>query len=87
MSVHLGYLIPNGIEVDHIDNDKLNDRIENYQLLKKIDNLKKVTPKPPIECTCPVCGTVFFVAKRRLGNKAPNEKCCSRRCGGIYSHR
>lgn len=33
--------IPDGYEVDHIDNDFTNDTLENYQLLNKIDNIKK----------------------------------------------
>lgn len=35
------YVCPEGYEVDHINNDSLDDRIDNYQLLLKKDNLSK----------------------------------------------
>lgn len=40
-AVHTGSLVPFGLEVDHINNDPSDDRLENYQLLTPRDNLKK----------------------------------------------
>lgn len=41
MCVHLGQFLPLGYEVDHIDNDKTNDNIENLQVLLADDNREK----------------------------------------------
>lgn len=41
MSVKVGYIIPVGLEVDHIDDDKTNDDINNLQILTKQQNRKK----------------------------------------------
>ena len=38
MSVKLGYLVPETYEVDHKDNDKTNDSIDNLQLLTQTEN-------------------------------------------------
>lgn len=79
--------IPDGYEVDHINNNKTDDRLENYQLLIGEENRKKaclMKPKIMIECSCPVCGKVFEFKKSNL-NTHPNP-CCSRKCGGIKSH-
>ena len=39
--VYLGYVLPSYIHVDHKDEDKLNDDIDNLQELKATDNVKK----------------------------------------------
>ncbi len=39
--------IPNNLEVDHIDNDILNNKIDNLQLLTKHDNMKKSNRQNP----------------------------------------
>lgn len=41
MSVKVGYVIPEELEVDHIDDDKTNDEIENLQILTKEENIAK----------------------------------------------
>lgn len=80
--------IPDGYEVDHINNDKTDDRLENYQLLSIVDNRRKENalkpPKEMVECICPVCGKEFQIEKRNF--KFKNNPCCSRKCGGIKSH-
>lgn len=79
--------VPVGYEVDHIDNDYKNDKIENLQLLKKGDNIRKrhsLHPRQYVTLICPICGKEFQFEKRNLSTH-PNP-CCSRRCGGIKSH-
>lgn len=77
--------IAKGDEVDHIDNDKTNDVIENLQVISQRLNLNKSKRrKELIELTCPICGEKFLFEKRNLSTH-PNP-CCSRRCGGIKSH-
>lgn len=76
--------IAKGDEVDHIDNDKTNDVIENLQVISQRLNLNKSKRrKELIELTCPICGEKFLFEKRNLSTH-PNP-CCSRRCGGIKS--
>lgn len=79
--------IPDGYEVDHINENRTDDRIENLQLLSSLENKMKYASfhkKVIVECTCPVCGKKFPYEKRNL-SAHPNP-CCSRKCGGIKSH-
>lgn len=78
--------IPKGIEIDHINGDKMDDRIENLQAISSKYNIQKDHKKK--ECvllTCPICGVEFLFEKRNLKSR-PNP-CCSRHCGGIKSHK
>lgn len=77
--------IPRDMHIDHINGDKLDDRIENLQKVTGIYNRQKDHPrKEMVICICPVCGKEFLFEKRNLPfHKNP---CCSRRCGGIKSH-
>jgi hypothetical protein len=77
--------IDKGFEIDHINNDKMDDRIENYQVLDKNSNNRKGRKsKEIVVCRCPVCNKDFLFEKRNLSSH-PNP-CCSRKCGGIKSH-
>ena len=77
--------VAKGDEVDHINGDKMDDRIENLQVISKRNNIHKShTRKEFVELTCPVCGEKFLYEKRNL-NTHPNP-CCSRKCGGIKSN-
>ena len=77
--------IPKGDEVDHINGDKMDDRIENLQVISAGYNRRKdKQTKVMVACICPVCGKEFLIEKRNLPFH-PNP-CCSRRCGGIKSH-
>ena len=77
--------IPNGDQVDHINGDKMDDRIENLQVISsKYNAVKDKRQKEMLLMKCPVCGEEFLFPKRNLSTH-PNP-CCSRRCGGIKSH-
>ena len=77
--------VAEGDHVDHINGDKMDDRIENLQVISGIYNRQKDHKrKEMVIRTCPVCGVEFLFDKRNLPFK-PNP-CCSRRCGGIKSH-
>lgn len=74
--------------VDHINNDKTDDRIENLQILSLADNARKqmaLTPRQFYEFVCPNCKKI---AKKYynyvLGNwkKGKSGPFCSRKCGG-----
>lgn len=77
--------VAEGDEVDHINGDKMDDRIENLQVLsKKANNAKKKYRKEMVLLKCPICGCEFMFEKRNLSSH--KNPCCSRRCGGIKSH-
>lgn len=77
--------VEEGMQVDHINGDKMDDRIENLQVISRAYNAKKDhLRKEMVILVCPVCGEEFLFAKRNLSSH-PNP-CCSRRCGGIKSH-
>ena len=80
MAVHLGRRLEPHETVDHDDEDKLNDHIDNLKIMGRVANkLKSQKPRQFNEFTCPVCGSPF---KRRQGAswnvEAPT---CSRPCG------
>ena len=71
--------------IDHINGDKLDDRIENLQKVTGTYNRQKDhNRREMVVLTCPVCGKDFIFPKKSLSTH-PNP-CCSRRCGGIKSH-
>lgn len=73
--------VPKGYEVDHINNNKSDDRIENLQLLTKKENTlkeRKLHPARYIERICPVCKKTFMFPQRNLSTH-PNP-CCSKEC-------
>ena len=79
--------VPEGYEVDHINNDFTDDRLENLQILTKEENIRKsakVRYNPYVKLTCPICGKEFDYLRRNLSTH-PNP-CCSRSCGGKMSH-
>ncbi len=77
--------VANGDQVDHINGDRMDDRIENLQVISQHYNNAKDKPvKVLVERICPVCGEKFLFYRRNLPFR-PNP-CCSRRCGGIKSH-
>ena len=77
--------IEKGLEVDHINGDKLDDRIENLQIISsKYNRQKDHKVKEMVELICPVCKNKFLFPKRNLSSH--HNPCCSRKCGGIKSH-
>lgn len=84
-------LIPDGYEVDHIDDDKTNDTLINLQLLTKSENIAKRNRTFGVLWSfmiCPVCRSTF--AKLPGSNQInPNYKgyvfCCSNRCTDLLN--
>lgn len=77
--------IPEGYDIDHINNDRMDDRIENLQILSKIENIRKShRQKEYVILECPICHKMFQYEKRNLSSHP--HPCCSRKCGGKYSH-
>ena len=72
--------------IDHINGDKMDDRIENLQLISGTYNRQKDHKhKEMVLRICPVCGKESLYPKRNLSTHS--NPCCSRKCGGIKSHK
>lgn len=79
--------LPEGFTIDHIDEDKTNDALENLQLLSNGDNIRKNVETRTkrgelnvmLKLVCSICGVTFDFHKRNLETH-PNP-CCSRSCG------
>lgn len=72
MCIELGRVLNREEEVDHKDNNKLNDVLTNLQLLTRPQNIKKsAKPLTMVKLVCDFCGTSF---ERRLGQDAATKK-------------
>lgn len=74
--------------VDHIDEDKLNDQIGNFQLLSNLENHRKSRGEPEmVTFLCPTCGVEatklarMVRHNRKLGRAGPF---CGKLCAGKY---
>lgn len=91
MSVHLGRILEKTEHVDHVNDDCLDDRIDNFQLLTPLENAAKyakLLETRRVSLVCPICEQQF-VRKLKIVNKTRREGrqlCCSRVCGGKQSH-
>ena len=92
LSVKLGRFLTKNETVDHIDGDKANDNIDNLQILSRSENTRKSQKKPDFKLVCPICKKVFVVERYKVSGRKKKEKikrgemCCSRVCGGKFSH-
>ena len=93
MQEHLGRrLDPLTEHVDHENEDKLDDRIENLQILTPGENTQKSRGKVTwLEFTCPECEgpgiqNLRHVRSNRKRKDRPGPF-CSRRCAGRYNQR
>lgn len=79
------FLKPNE-EVDHIDNNKLNDDINNLQILSKSENIRKCfsdtgTFRKYVRLECPICHKIFEIPKNQsFLQKNQKYSCCSKEC-------
>lgn len=76
--------VPVGYEVDHINGNGKDDRIENLQIITKYDNIIKEKVqnnkigKLVVDLVCPICGQTFtkrLILAKRGAKHQPN--CCS----------
>lgn len=95
MSCFLKKYLNKDEHVDHKDDEKMNDVISNLQILSpKQNNIKKnirndIKLAEDVLLVCPICSIKFSRPSRNIKHKLINGKnpCCSRKCGGIYSHK
>lgn len=90
MSVHMRRFLEAWEVVDHKNENKLDDRISNFQILTKSENSIKSKVFHGLKITkiiCPVCSKVF---SRRTANTQVatyhhgRVSCCSRSCSFIF---
>lgn len=100
MEVKLGRKLESYEEVDHIDEDRTNDSIDNLQLLSSTENVRKQhgydndTPQHQ-ELVCPKCSKKFVLPTRvirarlkaRKSNKSVSDLCCSNNCSRNYNQK
>ncbi len=94
MCVKIGYILSDEFEVDHIDNDKTNDDINNLQILTQLENIQKENNRYINEeqitntYTCKQCGSLFTVTDRItkgvFNQRGTVPTFCSNSCNGKY---
>jgi predicted RNA-binding Zn-ribbon protein involved in translation (DUF1610 family) len=89
MSVHIGRELSASEHVDHIDNNKMNDAIENLQIVSLHENNRKASAlltKRMVDFKCPYCGKEFTKpAACSISKKNKHYYSCSRVCSGKFS--
>lgn len=77
-----GRILSPNEEVDHIDNDKTNDTLENLQIISGRENRKKqATGRTMITLSCDGCGKLFNRERRQVIYKpSGHKKFCSKDC-------
>ncbi len=88
VAVKLGRFLESTEHVDHKDEDKTNDNIGNLQILTLKQNSTKSKKMPDENLICPICMIAFTRTRTQLRGKLHklDTVCCSRKCGGKYSH-
>jgi hypothetical protein len=88
MAVNLKRFLTSDEHVDHINEDKADDRIENYQILTPEQNKDKwrrsTNGRKIVDLRCPVCSSEFTRKDNQVCTKSTVT--CSRSCGGKASH-
>lgn len=86
-SVYLGYEVPDGYEIDHIDTDHTNDDLSNLQMLTVEEHIaksaKEKAGRNTVELTCPNCGKSFEIEVRNIRPEKVRNF-CSRRCNALF---
>jgi len=94
LSRKLGRRLSHHEQVDHKDEDRTNDRTSNLQILTNKQNCRKQVllsgkTERVVRLKCPNCGSSFRRRQHLVKYKIEHghKPCCSRKCGGQWSHR
>lgn len=86
---HLGRQLSTEEHVDHVNEDKTDDRLSNLQVLTCQQNIRKFHgPRMTYRFACPQCGTekVIPMADYRYSLKKGRTRHCSKRCAWLANH-
>lgn len=78
-------MIPEDMEVDHVNEDRLDDRVENLQLLTSSENRRKNNLARGTGClvlVCPICGKLLLKEKHRVSKGSIHF--CSTKCNRSF---
>lgn len=81
MSIKVGRILSRDEEVDHIDGNKLNDSLDNIEIVSREENRKRYAKrnKPAmVDLICDHCGSSFSRRKNQTYNK--KKFFCCREC-------
>jgi len=93
LQTHLNRELESWEHVDHINNDPLDDRIENLQILSVKDNSLKyhaLNPRKTYTFICPNCNkeaTKWLSNVLHNKNKGRIGPYCSRKCAGQHTYK
>ena len=82
MEQHLARRLERWEQVHHINYDRLDNRIENLELVTSREHGLRHTWRP-LTTECPICGTEFTPHKTKRGR----TKTCGKRCGALLTWR
>lgn len=80
MEDHIGRKLKRNEWVHHINEDKLDNRIENLVIVTPYDHVQIHKRKYPIDYVCKVCGRTFTRLSTRYGEVVT----CSKKCMGEW---
>ena len=95
MEKHLGRTLEDWEQVDHINGDCSDDRLDNLQIMTQKENKQKAIIEHNRStkyrlCICPTCNTEFYVEERIYQRNqivlAKDGPFCSKRCVGLMYH-
>ena len=90
MSVKEKRILSSNEEVDHIDDNKLNDDINNLQILSPEENRLKESKqyiRHKVILKCPNCEKIFIKSRNQTHLiKGGKYTACSRECAGKFQH-
>ncbi len=91
MCVFLDRVLSSNETVDHIDENSLNDKFSNLQLISRAENARKnnrCKGRAWVELLCPTCELIFQKAKSHTHiSKKGTYTACSRACSGAFGTR
>lgn len=94
MSVKMGVLVPDHLEVDHIDDDKTNDAHINLQLLtpeqnKQKEALRRASNVEIFYVVCAYCNNSFLITRRDYNSRVSLKveyMCCTVSCARKHAY-